>query len=316
MLWAKKKSFVSFGAGNAARKHIIELNKRSCSLKAVFNPSGKNVTGFNCPVFRDLDALDKTDFDFAIIATPNINHLEQITYLLRRKIPFVVEKPIVANLEQLEFLTKHRHLLDKYCFVAHNLRFQSNTIFLKNWLSENKFFPKLIDVEWKRNIPVKENHWTSDFGKTGGGILIDWGPHAIDLVWHLLEDNRFNTTAAILEPKSSYLEDAVELSLVGEKSDVVINIRLSWVADKGENKPLQIHLNCADRTVSWHKSGKLYVPNPSGTTLIYDNEKNLMYDYFLENFILNSQNFEENKILLDRSFAVVDKILQIYREFK
>ena len=132
----RRKKYVVFGSGTAAANHVKHFSKIGCKLLAVHNPSRRSIPGFCDTTTVSLVELDSFQPDFFVIASPNHCHIDQIKYTVSRNIPALIEKPTVTDRRDLEWLKAHINEVSRLCMSAQNLRYQLNTLFLKEWLKK------------------------------------------------------------------------------------------------------------------------------------------------------------------------------------
>ena len=69
-----------------AEKHSKNFIDLGCSLKAIYHPKEIKRSFFkNFKHLTSLEAIDKIDYDFIIVSSPNYFHAEQINYFLNKK---------------------------------------------------------------------------------------------------------------------------------------------------------------------------------------------------------------------------------------
>ena len=100
----KRMRVLLSGPGLIGTKHaeLLALSDRSLLVGIVAPPHAENIAFAaerGLPLYSSLeDALAKTSFDAAIIASPNEFHMPQALACLKHGIPVLVEKPLAADL--------------------------------------------------------------------------------------------------------------------------------------------------------------------------------------------------------------------------
>jgi predicted dehydrogenase len=281
-----------------AEKHSKNFIDLRCSLEAVYHP--KEIKSSFFKSFKHIisfEDLDNVDYEFIIISSPNYYHTGQINYFLNKKKILFVEKPFVINFEGI---IGGEDDLTKNIFVSFNLRYQKNTQKLKELLNQN-FINKgnvlrEINVKWLRNQKLDFNKWFFDKKLSGGGILIDWGVHCIDLISFLLNLNNFTRN----ELKFENFRNDIECSCNGIFfiDDIKVKLNLSWV-EKHNIEPLNIEFIFENsEVIKWSKDGGLYLKyNNHDYERIFNSNKSNMYNYFLEEYLSEKLCFKatENK---------------------
>ncbi|MGE3818693.1 MAG: Gfo/Idh/MocA family protein [Isosphaeraceae bacterium] len=139
--------------------------------------------------FDDLDdALRRPDFDAVIVATPHADHFEQVSAALDAGKHVLCEKPLTIRPEDARALATR----------ADELRLRLATGF------NHRFYPPVRDAlslvaAWRigrvEGVRAEIGHqatpeflttWHTDVARSGGGTLMDNGPHACDLIRQFL----------------------------------------------------------------------------------------------------------------------------------
>tara|TARA_B100000780_G_scaffold254099_1_gene202022 strand:+ start:14383 stop:15393 length:1011 start_codon:yes stop_codon:yes gene_type:complete len=123
--------------------------------------------------------------DLAIIVVPNAYHFEIAKVLIENNINVLIEKPATINTIEIQSLIQLSSLKKSIVAVGHVRRYYQNNIFIKQLISNNTF-GKVTEVQFEEGYYVKGFQETDTFvnkSKSGGGVLIDLGPHLIDLLF-------------------------------------------------------------------------------------------------------------------------------------
>jgi len=161
-----------------------ELTAIAESKRLIRNAARKYLSAVN--VYEDYkDMLEKEDLDIAVITTPVYLHKPMIIEAINHKLHIFVEKPLVLNGEQSKSIIKHKY--NKRTMVGYDRRFMETYNFAKNIIKNNElgspqYFLSSLFVTQRLN---KGKGWKYDFQKSGGGVLMDLGCHALDLIHYL-----------------------------------------------------------------------------------------------------------------------------------
>jgi len=167
-------------------------------------------------VLRDADELSADDFDAAIIATPPFHHAPASIALMRRGIHVLVEKPMALNLAEAEEICRVADETETSLAIGYFRRFYPSIRLLKG----------MIDAQqWGRTLSfAAEGGGTYSWAAAtlgnmrrdlaGGGVLIDYGSHMLDLLFYL-----FDAPAEVL--------DYCDNSLGGIEADCSLKLRLA-----------------------------------------------------------------------------------------
>lgn len=131
-----------------------------------------------------------TDVDGVIVAVPNHLHAPVARELLERRVAVLVEKPLASTLAEAEALAALSRSSGVALQVGHMYRFSKTTRLVKRaidegWLGTLRGFSTRYGVisSWPATSGF---YWRKE--QAGGGVLMDMGPHVLDLVrWWLGE---------------------------------------------------------------------------------------------------------------------------------
>jgi predicted dehydrogenase len=138
-------------------------------------------------VVPDLDAALALGIDLAVIASPSGVHGVNALACIEAGVAAVVDKPLGTGARQAADVVDRAATRGVPLTVFQNRR----------WDAENRTLARLLgqgalgDVHrferrWERWRPVPKNRWRENApAADGGGILLDLGPHLVDLALHL-----------------------------------------------------------------------------------------------------------------------------------
>jgi len=139
-------------------------------------------------VYEDYDTmLEKENLDLLYITTPTGLHYPMILSSIKKRLDFFVEKPFVKNLEEAKIICsqlKHSNIIHA---VGYNLRFASTFSKAKTLLDAG-ILGELNTVNssmYVSNIFSKPKGWRFRKKESGGGVLLQFGCHLVDLLlWY------------------------------------------------------------------------------------------------------------------------------------
>lgn len=214
----------------------------------------KLATQLQCPAFDSCEALlNYTEPDLVIIATPPDQHEADITACLHKSVAVLCEKPLTTDLASLAAIeacarnstsplvmaSKYRHLTDvRRALSLH----KSGTI--GELLEVDICFAKRVDMSAR---------WNSEPSISGGGVLMDNGPHAVDLAQLFL--GKVVEVSASRGPagRSLPVEETVHLLMRSERG-VLARAHLSWAVSNFEENFLVVYGTEGTIEVGWKSS--------------------------------------------------------------
>ena len=217
-----------------------------------------------------------------MVASPNSAHCGQIEFLLNMHKPVLVEKPIVASDTELDRLKNAKLPCNQFIMIATNLRHQRNSIQFKSLISKIPEPVRHINIDWQRKIDRPIGSWSLNRDIAGGGVLLDWGAHTLDLLDFFLPQMNFSAHKAILHRGNDSVEHTANIEL-HSKCGVLCNMNLSWKTKKPQNKGLSVTFSYDNQELTWFKSGKLLVKDAQKIIEIGQGNHCEMHDFFLKN---------------------------------
>ena len=147
--------------------------------------------------WADLVALP--DVDIVSIATPNsLHHPIALAALAAGKHVFC-EKPLALDTEQAREMVTAAIEHDRVLEVAFNHRRRADVQYAKTYLDEvgiGRIYHSR--ASWKRRAGIPGLHsWFTSKRMSGGGALIDLGPHVLDSLLFLLGERRVVAVSAV-----------------------------------------------------------------------------------------------------------------------
>ena len=140
--------------------------------------------------FTDFAALLDLNIDAAIIAAPNNLHAAMTVKLLNAGVHVLVEKPMAMNAAECAQMQAAADAAGKVLAVGHILRFAQSARFAK-WAIDSGLLGRITAFDIRYGFvfawPTASDYFLRK-ELSGGGVLIDLGAHAIDLLLWWLGD--------------------------------------------------------------------------------------------------------------------------------
>jgi predicted dehydrogenase len=150
----------------------------------------RDALGFEFATSNTEDIFDRDDIDVVNICTPNIYHKEAVINAIKAGKHIYCDKPLTANFEESREILKILQGSNIIHQMALQNRFFPATMRAKELIDEGRIGRILSfracylhSGSVDRNKPIG---WKQDHKIGGGGVLLDLGPHALDLLYYLL----------------------------------------------------------------------------------------------------------------------------------
>lgn len=179
------------GAGAITEKFHLPLlvSRKDCLVKAIVDANEDRAQQLSKQFgifhsFSDHQKILNIDIDAAIVATPNLFHAPIASDLLQSGLNVLVEKPLALNTTDCDTLIEASEKAKKTLGVSLPLRFSPANQFVK-YMIENRHLGDIqscvVHYGSVFRWPVKTDSILRK-SITGGGSLIDLGPHILDLL--------------------------------------------------------------------------------------------------------------------------------------
>jgi predicted dehydrogenase len=178
------------GAGSIGRIHASSVKSiEDAELSAIVDVRLERAKalaeehGVN-KVYKDyVEMLDREQPDAVIIATPNYLHAKMTIDALARGVHVFCEKPMAMNAEEAEKMLRARNKSGRILMLGMCQRFRNDSKAIRNLVLKGElgdvYFTKITLLR-RAGIPGMGS-WFTTKAFSGGGPLIDLGPHVLDL---------------------------------------------------------------------------------------------------------------------------------------
>jgi predicted dehydrogenase len=188
------------GCGSwASRAHLPALQRiPGVELVAVCDSDAHRAEQFalsaSVPaVYSRVEALFVNErLDFVCVVTPDDAHSEAVTSAAEAGVHVVCEKPLATTLAEarrLEEIASSREIHTRMGFI---LRFAPAVQQMQQLLREGAIGDPHLMMVFQQNgqflDPAKPAHWKMDGARTGGGAIVEYGIHSLDLMIWLMGD--------------------------------------------------------------------------------------------------------------------------------
>ncbi len=292
----------------------------------------KKYTDFN--IFHDYKKmLDNTSPQAVIVSVPTKYHSEMVKVLIERNIHVFVEKPFCMDINKGEVLAKMAKDKKIVNQVGYHNKFIGTFEEVKKILT-GSFIGTINHFQGESYGPVvikkKQNNWRNN-PEEGGGCLMDYASHVIDLINYLISPIKKVHGTILDSIYSEKVEDAV-YALLETEDNIKGSISVNWsdetyrkmttsitingtngkiIADTTE---LQVYFNTNEcpkgYTKGWNIKNITELSKPVNFYLRGE-EYSAQIDYFIDSIIMQNKNTKENNF---ESALQTDKIINKIKE--
>jgi len=180
--------------------------------------------------YNDISEVDFNNYSFVVLAVPYQLNYDILNTLLDYDIKILCEKPVVSNYKDYQLLKPKIQSSKAKIFINQTRRFSPLAMDIKKILNgENNSF-KLGNIKSVSYSDGSKFDWDSSSGfyfKNQFGVLLDRGPHAIDLIGWMIGDD-LKILDFFKDSDKLLPESHTHIKLVSKKRKIPINITLSW----------------------------------------------------------------------------------------
>lgn len=216
---------------------------------AVMSPTKKNVEQFalkhNIPnFFTNIDhMLEMPGIDMIIIGAPNNVHCEITLKAAKAGKHVVVEKPLCVSLQEADLMIDSCKKANVKLMYAEELCFTPKYVRLKELLDEGALgYPVLIKQSEKHDGPHADHFW--DVEKSGGGVTMDMGCHAIQFFRWMNNKNPIKSVYAQMSTSvhtNKTIGDDNSIIIIEFENGVTAMAEESWTKLGGMDDRAEIH---------------------------------------------------------------------------
>lgn len=260
--------FAIVGAGGIAQGYAQAMEDSACTqLVAVADVRVDAARALaeqsRCVSYASHEALAQGDtpFDAVLVCTPPSSHEEITTYFLHRKVPVLCEKPFTLQPAAARQMTRLAHANGVQLTMAAKFRFVEDVIRAKSIVASGILGEIILFENSFTSRVDMATRWNSNPQISGGGVLVDNGPHSVDLMRYFLGPLADVQVVAGKRVQGVPVEDTA-LVFVRSKSGVHGRIDLSWSINKELDSYLKIYGSHGTISVGWKESRYRQLSNP------------------------------------------------------
>jgi predicted dehydrogenase len=178
------------GAGIIAEWHLEAL-KRFDRLRAVAvadvreERANEAADRYGLKAYTDYrEMIEEETPDIAVIALPHFLHKEAAIWCADRKCHILLEKPMALNIEECEDIIRATRANGVRLMVGHTQHYKPENRKAKE-LIDLRSMGRLVMINAVRHLHYYNSErpeWFFEKRKSGGGILMNFGAHSVDMI--------------------------------------------------------------------------------------------------------------------------------------
>jgi predicted dehydrogenase len=226
------------------------------------NPEAARAFGasFGCKCFTSVDDYIAANrfADCAVICTPPSDHAEIACQLMQRKMNVLCEQPFALTASSAEKMIDVSRTYGITLMMGSRFRYVADILHARG-LIQAGILGHVLEFEGDfRDVVDMRNRWNLQPEISGGGVLIDKGSTAVDIVRHLLGPIQWVHAEEGRRIQSEDVEDTVRLE-ARTTSGIMGTIHLSWTLKSAGDDYFRIYGTQGNLCIGWKKS--MYRPN-------------------------------------------------------
>ncbi len=222
------------GCGAIAESHATAIGSSDnaelvAAVDSVEDARQRAHDSWGCSTFTSISEMLGSDVpDAAVVCTPPSSHRSVVTQLLDSGVHVLCEKPLAPRLADAEAMVAHADAASRALAVSAKFRYVDDLLEARK-LIDSGFIgrPVYYEVTFCARVPVADK-WSVQREVAGGGVVMDNGCHAYDVLSTVLDSPVAGVSAAFTHRTvTPDLEDTAEIQF-RTRSGTLGRVALSW----------------------------------------------------------------------------------------
>ncbi len=229
------------GLGGIGVQHLRAINRlQSCKLGVVCDineeVASKISREYGVPFCVDYKEIaEMKNIDAIIINLPHFLHCETTIFFLEHSFDVLIEKPMANTVEECEKMIAAARKNSRKLAVGHVQRFFGANIEVKRVVDDNSLGKLCMFSEIRTINYFDESRpkWFLNKKTSGGGIVMNYGAHALDKLFYLLGAEAVDVTATVGNFKNCTDIEGHAQFLLKFKNNISANVTFSGYGNCG-----------------------------------------------------------------------------------
>lgn len=191
---------------------------------------------YSVPYFTDYhDILDNVEADAVILNLPHFLHCDVTVYFLEKGVHVLVEKPMANTVEECDRMIEASKKSGKKLAVGHIQRFFESNKEVKKIVESGKLGKLAMFTEFRTIdyfVPTRPQ-WFLNKKLAGGGIVMNYGAHALDKLFYTLNCTELETVSSVGNIKNDMDIEGHAQMLFKFKNGVSATVTFSGYTNSG-----------------------------------------------------------------------------------
>lgn len=273
--WQKSLKFALIGCGKTGHSYATLINHHpKAELAAVvdINVEAARAFGaaFGCKSYVSVEEYLTAGkhADCAVVCAYPSDHAEICSRLMQQEMSVLCEQPVALTAASAEKMIEVSHKHGARFMMASRFRFVPDVIHTKGLIHAGILGHVLEFKGDFRDFTDMRNRWNSRRRLSGGGVLVDKGSSAVDIVRYLFGPVQWIRAEEAQRIQSEEVEDTVRMEL-RTRSGVMGTIHLSWTLKSTTDDYFRIYGTQGNLCIGWKKS--MYRPNEAVDWITFGN---------------------------------------------
>lgn len=180
--------------------------------------------------YSKMSEIDFNQYSYVVLAVPYQLNYDILNILLDYNIKILSEKPVVSNYKDYKLLKPKVENSRSEIYINQTRRFSPLSKNIKKIINSESDIYKLGNLTSVSYADGSKFDWDSSSGfyfKNQFGVLLDRGPHAIDLIGWIIKDD-LEILDFYKDSKDHFPESHTHLKMISKNKRIPVDITLSW----------------------------------------------------------------------------------------
>ncbi|MBI3316157.1 MAG: Gfo/Idh/MocA family oxidoreductase [Candidatus Omnitrophica bacterium] len=247
------------GCGGIAQTHLEAIARvPRVKLEAIqdINPSAGEAASskYGCRFTKNPDDIFKDkNLDAVLICAPPVTHFQLMKAALEAGKHVLCEKPFTTHLRDAEAIRELSKKSGKIVMMASKFRFVQDMIEAKKFIESGLLGDVVLSEVIFCSVVDMGKRWNSDPRISGGGVLIDNGSHAVDVIRYLVGPIKSVYAQAGKRTQNIPVEDTARLHFETQ-TNIIGMVDLSWSLYKHTANYVNVFGTRGTLEVGWAQS--------------------------------------------------------------